>query len=99
MPKLSSNETWSGLIAAVHTPFHPDGTLNLAVVERQAEHLAGVGVQGVFICGTTGECHSLTTEERRQLAQRWSTVAPKAGLKWVVHVGSNILAEARALAQ
>jgi len=28
-----------GLVAASHTPFHGDGSLNLAVVEQQAEHL------------------------------------------------------------
>ena len=29
----------SGLIAATHTPFHANGTLNLAAVEQQAAHM------------------------------------------------------------
>jgi N-acetylneuraminate lyase len=87
-----------GLIAATHTPFHEDGSLNLAVVEMQAGHLSRNGVSAVFVGGTTGESHSLTLEERRALAQRWSEVARGSELKWIVHVGANCLADARALA-
>ncbi|MEY4797724.1 MAG: hypothetical protein RI978_25, partial [Verrucomicrobiota bacterium] len=43
-----------GLCPATHTPFHADGSLNLAVVERQAEHLLARKIDRVFIGGTTG---------------------------------------------
>ena len=87
-----------GLIAAPHTPFHQDGSLNLAVVETQAAHLLKNGVKAVFIGGTTGESHSLSWEERPSLAQRWSEVARGTEIKVIVHVGSNCLADARTLA-
>jgi N-acetylneuraminate lyase len=87
-----------GLVAAAHTPFHSDGQLNLDIIERQAEHLSRSGVKMVFIGGSTGESHSLTIEERLALARRWSEVARDAGLRLVVHVGSNCLADARTLA-
>lgn len=87
-----------GLTAATHTPFHPDGSLHLAVVERQAGHLYQAGVRTVFIGGSTGECHSLTLAERLDLAQRWSEVAKNTPLRVVVHVGSNCLSDARTLA-
>lgn len=87
-----------GLVAATHTPFHADGSLNLAIVEQQAAHLAANGVKFAFIGGTTGESASLTVEERRALAQRWSEVARGTELKAIVHVGANCLADARALA-
>jgi len=87
-----------GLVAATHTPFQYDGQLNLAVVERQAEHLHRHGVKIAFIGGSTGESHSLTVEERLALAQRWSEVVRGSGLRLVVHVGSNCLADARTLA-
>jgi N-acetylneuraminate lyase len=88
-----------GLVAATHTPFHADGGLNLAVVERQAEHLLRDGVRKVFIGGTTGESHSLSLEERLALAERWIEVARGTTLTVVVHVGSNCLADARRLAK
>ena len=87
-----------GLVAAAHSPFHEDGSLNLAVVEKQAAHFLNSNVATIFICGTTGECHSLSLEERRALAKRWFEVARGMALKIVVHVGSNCLADARALA-
>lgn len=87
-----------GLVAATHTPFHADGALNLAAVERQAQYLLRDGVGAAFIGGTTGECHSLTVEERLALALRWSEVIRGTELRLVVHVGSNCLADARALA-
>jgi N-acetylneuraminate lyase len=87
-----------GLVAATHTPFHADGALNLAAVEKQAEHLLRDGVDTVFIGGTTGESHSLTTDERLALAKRWSEVAKGSKVRVVVHVGSNCLADSRALA-
>lgn len=87
-----------GLVPATHTPFHADGSLNLAAVEQQAAHLLRNGINAVFIGGTTGECSSLSTGERRDLAQRWSEVTRGAALRIVVHVGGNCLADARLLA-
>jgi N-acetylneuraminate lyase len=87
-----------GLVAAPHTPFHADGALNLAAVERQAEHLIQHNVRLVFIGGTTGECASLTLAERLALAERWLEVVRGGPLKVSVHVGANCLEDARALA-
>jgi N-acetylneuraminate lyase len=87
-----------GLVAATHTPFHADGALNLAAVEKQAAHLLSNGVVNVFIGGTTGESSSLTLDERMALARRWCEVAHGTALRVIVHVGSNCLADARALA-
>lgn len=87
-----------GLVAAAHTPFDAAGELRLAGVERQAEHLQRHGVSTVFIGGSTGECHSLSVQERMSLAQRWAEVIRGSELKLVVHVGSNCLSDARALA-
>jgi N-acetylneuraminate lyase len=90
--------TLAGLVAATHTPFRADGSLNLAVVERQAAHLLANGVGHAFIGGTTGESSSLTLEERRALTERWVEVARGTALDVIVHVGANCLADARALA-
>jgi N-acetylneuraminate lyase len=87
-----------GLVAATHTPFRLDGALHLDIVEKQAADLIKNRVQFAFIGGTTGESHSLSLEERQALAQRWCEVARGSSLKVVVHVGSNCLADARALA-
>jgi len=87
-----------GLVAATHTPFHADGSLNLAVVEPQAAHLLKSGVHHAFIGGTTGESSSLTVAERLALAERWLAVTRGSSLKVIVHVGSNCLQDACTLA-
>ena len=88
----------TGLVAATHTPFHADGSLNLAAVERQAEHLLKNTIAFAFIGGSTGESHSLSLDERRQLAERWLDVARGTDLQVIVHVGSNCVMDAAALA-
>lgn len=96
--EMTPSHPLHGLIVASHTPFHPDGSLNLEAVEVQAAHYLRTGVGTVFLGGTTGESSSLTLAERRALAQRWSEVARGTPLKLVVHVGTNCLVDARELA-
>jgi len=88
----------TGLVAATHTAFHPDGSLNLDAVELQAAHLQKHGIATAFIGGSTGESHSLRYDERIALAERWMQVAAGSGLDVVVHVGCNCLDDAAALA-
>ncbi len=86
-----------GLVSAPHTAMNADGSLNLGMIEQQARTLSSAGVVGAFVCGTTGEGQSLTTDERMQIAQRWRDVAGK-DLMVIVHIGHTSLAEAKALA-
>lgn len=88
----------TGLVAATHTPFHADGSLNLAIVEKQAAHLTHTGVSTAFIGGTTGESHSLSLAERQALSQRWMEVTRGSPLKVIVHIGANCLGDVAALA-
>ena len=88
-----------GLTAAAHTPFTADGALNLAAVEKQCEHLLRNNVTQVFIGGSTGESHSVGTDERLLLAERWAEVIDGTPMRLIVHVGSNCLRDARALAE
>lgn len=95
---MVNKQKLEGLIAAPFTPMTANGALNLAAVKPYADLLVANAVKGVFICGTTGESASLTTDERKAVAEAW--VAAAAGrLKVIVHVGSNCTADAIALAQ
>lgn len=98
MNSVSKKLKLTGLVAATHTPFHDDGSLNLDVIECLAEHLLSHRVMTAFIGGSTGESHSLSLDERRQLTMRWMQVTRGTDMKVVVHVGSNCLIDAAALA-
>jgi len=86
-----------GLVAATFTAFHPDGTLNLGAIERQAEELVRQRLRGAFVCGTSGEFASLTVSERMEVAQRWRDVAGR-DLEIIIHVGHTSIGDAQALA-
>jgi N-acetylneuraminate lyase len=88
-----------GLVPATHTPMHEDGSIAPVKICDQAEILARQGAIGVFVNGSTGEGVSLTSEERRTLAEEWSRHASANGLKLVVHVGHTSHVEARSLAE
>ncbi|RTZ18026.1 N-acetylneuraminate lyase [Vibrio aquaticus] len=80
-------EKLTGLIAAPHTPFAKDGSVNLQVIDQIAELLVTQGVKGAYICGTTGEGIQCSVEERKQIAERW-VQASKNRLALIVHTGS-----------
>lgn len=87
----------TGLIAAPHTPMGADGSINFPIVDDQVSVLAEGGVSAAFICGTTGEGLSLSTEERKQVVEKWVSAA-SGHLPVIVHVGHTSIAEARQLA-
>jgi N-acetylneuraminate lyase len=93
----SMKSSLTGLIAAPFTAMNPDCSLNLAMIEHQARALAENNVTGAFICGTTGEGLSLTTDERIQIAEKWLSTAPRS-LRIIVHVGHQSLNDSRHLA-
>jgi N-acetylneuraminate lyase len=89
---------FTGLIAAPHTAFHADGSLALEMIPLQARLLAHNKVGGAFVCGTTGEGASLTSDERRRVVEAWAAVkSPSVAL--IVHVGHLSLGEAVAFAR
>ena len=90
------NAPYRGLVAAPFTPFKPDLSVNYDVIPAYADLLRRNGVSAAFVCGTTGEGLSLTTEEREAVAAHWVRHAG-AGLRVIVHVGHNSLPDARRL--
>ncbi len=87
------------LITPPHAPLNTDGSLNLSIVERQAEHFSTTGIAGVFVSGTTGESLSLTVPERLDLAKRWIDVCRETDIDVIVQVGHNCVEDARQMAE
>jgi len=87
----------TGIVAAPFTPFGDDNEVKIDSIPAYADHLSQSGLSGAFICGTTGESLSLTTEERLSVASKWVTSASD-DLKVIVHVGHSGLEDAKRLA-
>jgi N-acetylneuraminate lyase len=89
------------ILCATFTPMLPDGSLNLTRIADLYAHCHNVKANGIFLNGTTGECMSLSTAERIQLVDAWTSekATRRDDLKIVVHVGSSNLLEAATMAE
>jgi N-acetylneuraminate lyase len=87
----------TGLVAATFTPMHENGSLNLALVGPIVDHLLAKEVSAIYVCGSTGEGPSLSTEEREATAAAYVT-AMAGRVPVLVQVGHASLTEARRLA-
>ena len=87
-----------GLVAPAFTPIRADGSLDLPTIDTLARYYQDTRIAGVFVCGTSGEGPLLTTDERRQVLERWCAVA-KGVFPVIAQVGHAGTAEAKALAE
>lgn len=62
----------SGLIAAPFTPMNKDGKLNLSLIPGYYQFLKNNKNTGAFICGSTGEGVSMTTDEKKSVIKAWA---------------------------
>lgn len=81
------------VLTAMITPFKEDGSVNYAVAEQLAVHLADRGTDSLVVCGTTGESPTMSWDEEYQLFQVvQKAVAGKALV--IAGAGSNSTSEA-----
>lgn len=86
-----------GLIAATFTPMDEDGHVQLAPITEIVERLIRRGITGLYVCGSTGEGPSLTTAERKAVAERYVEAAG-GRVPVMIQVGHNSVEEAKTLA-
>lgn len=95
MPEIST--ALGGILPALVTPLNAGLTLNVKAMEQLLDRVYSAGVDGVYVCGSTGEGMVLPSEIRRQIVEIAVRNSP-AGKKVVVHVGAWSFDEAQALA-
>lgn len=80
------------------TPFKEDGSVNFALAEQLAVHLAEQGTDTLIVCGTTGESPTLSWDEEYQLFQVVLQAVKRKALV-MAGTGSNSTSEAIAATQ
>ncbi len=90
--------TLSGILPALVTPLNADQSLNQAGLEKLCERVYTAGVDGLYVCGSTGEGMLLPADTRRKIVEIAIRNSPR-GKQVVVHVGAWSFAEALALAR
>ena len=89
--------TLRGALAAAVTPLQ-DGCLDGAAIAPYVEFLAGHGLDGVLVLGTTGEGVLFTPEERREIAAAFVDAA-RGKLQVAIHCGAQTTHDTLALAE
>ena len=88
------------LVAAPFTPMKADRSVDFNRVKPYYEFLRTKGIDGAFVCGTTGEGASLTGEERKRLLTAWAIARGEdASFRIFAHVGNESPALAADLAK
>jgi 4-hydroxy-tetrahydrodipicolinate synthase len=84
-----------GIIPALATPMHDDGSLNLPGVAPLIEFVLSEGVHGIFTLGSQGEAFALSADEKRQVLE---AVIAAVGGRVPVIAGSGAITTRDAIA-
>lgn len=91
---------FKGLVAAPFTPMHPNGELNLDLIQNYYTLLKNNQITGAFINGSTGEGVSMTMEEKKAATKAWTGQAiQNPGVRIINLVGGTCLKDCIDLAQ
>ena len=66
---MKKESIFTGAATAIVTPMTGEGAVDYAAFERILNWQVAQGIDALVICGTTGECSTLTDEEHRQVLQ------------------------------
>lgn len=87
-----------GIHPAIASPCEAGGAFAEDGFVALAERLYAYGIDGLYVCGTTGDCYGMTAAERRRATELALEVSRPRDGKVIAHVGANDAAEAVALA-
>ena len=78
---------FAGVWPALVTPLTGEGKVNVEAAEKLIEDLIATGIEGLYVCGGTGEGVALSPEVRRKMAE--VTIGATSGrVPVMIHVGA-----------
>lgn len=82
------NIIFKGCATALVTPFNEDGDIDFEELRKLIEFQILEGVDGLVICGTTGESATMSTEEKKQVIEFSVQIARKR-VPIIAGIGGN----------
>ncbi len=92
------NNVMPGVLSAFLTPFQKNGAVKESAIGELVDFQIERGINGLYVCGSTGEGMMLQPEERMQVAEA-VVKAAKRRTQVIVHVGTPDTDTAVALAK
>lgn len=83
----------NGIMPALVTPFDESGAFAEAAFEQLMERVYGAAIDGVYVCGSTGEGLLQSVGQRKRVAEAAVRLSPK-GKQVIVHTGAYRTADA-----
>lgn len=91
-------EKYKGIIPAFYACYDEEGNISPERTRAFTQYLLDKGVQGVYVCGSSGECIYQGKEERKVTLENVMAVA-KGKMTVIAHVGCNNTEDSRELAR
>lgn len=91
LPLAGAPGKFHGIYPILQTPFHPDGSLDLATLEKETRFVLGCGVHGMAWPQLASEFWSLTVEERLQGAEAILFAGKGRGAKLMIGVQADAM--------
>lgn len=88
---------YQGIIPAFYACYDDEGNISVERTKQWTHHLIEVGVKGVYVCGSSGECIYQSKEERKQTLEA-VVEAAEGNLTIIAHVACNNTADSCELA-
>ena len=66
---MTQSPRFMGALTALVTPFQADGSLDLNAFRQLIDKQVAAGIDGLVVCGSTGEAHTLSVDERVELVR------------------------------
>ena len=88
---------YRGIIPAFYACYDEDGNISEERTELLARHLIDKGVDGLYVCGSSGECIYQDKEERKRTLEAVMRVA-KGQIRIIAHVACNNTRDSEELA-
>lgn len=88
---------YQGIIPAFYACYEADGSVSAEKARQWTRKLVELGVKGVYVCGSSGECIYLDKEERKKTLEA-VVEAAEGKLTIIAHVACNNTADSVELA-
>ncbi len=80
---------FNGILVPVISPLTPDGEVDYNALEKVILYVFEKDVDGLYVCGGTGDANYLRIEERKRIAELSFGLCRKYGKLCIVHTGAR----------